>query len=126
MYFCSELFVSVNPDIWESKFLLIWKNLEFQKYSFDSKRNEEYIFDVEAIKCIRKTATYNSIILSCLNNYESDVSIDFLYHIANNDAFLPINIQNTGYFRKTKSAIRGTAPKRRTIICFWEFESKVN
>ena len=43
LYFCSELFVSVNPDIWESKFLLIWKNLEFQKYSFDSKRNEESI-----------------------------------------------------------------------------------
>ena len=125
LYFCSELFVSVNPDIWESKFLLIWKNLEFQQYSFDSKRNEEYIFVIEAIKCIRKTVTYNSIILSCLNNYESDISIDFLYHIANNDAFLPINIQNKGISRKLNLLLEELPQKEGLLFVFGNLNLKL-
>jgi hypothetical protein len=125
LYFCSELFVSVNPNIWESKFLLIWKNLEFQKYSFDSKRNEEYIFVVEAIKCIKKAATYNSIILSCLNNYENDVAIDFLYHIANNDYFLPINIQNKRVSEKLNELIDQLPQKEGLLFVFGNLNLKL-
>lgn len=125
LYFCSELFVSVNPEIWESKFLLIWKNLEFQKYSFDSKRNEEYIFVVEAIKCIRKAATYNNIILSCLNNYENNTAIDFLYHIANNDAFLPINIQNKNISEKLNQLIDQLIEKEELLFVVGNLNSKL-
>lgn len=125
LYFCSELFVSVNPNIWESKFLLIWKNLEFQKYSFDSKRNEEYIFVVEAIKCIKKAATYNSIILSCLNNYENDVAIDFLYHIANNDYFLPINIQNKSISENLNELINHLPQKEGLLFVFGNLNLKL-
>jgi hypothetical protein len=125
LYFCSELFVSVNPKIWESQFLLIWKSLEFQKYSFDSKRNEEYIFVIEAIKCIRNAATYNNIILSCLNNYENDTAIDFLYYIANNDTFLPINIQNKNISEKLNQLIEQLTEKEALLFVFGNLNLKL-
>ena len=73
----------------------------------------------------RKTATYNSIILSCLNNYESDVSIDFLYHIANNDAFLPINIQNKGISEKLNQLLEELPQKEGLLFVFGNLNLKL-
>lgn len=125
LYFCSELFVAVNPGIWESKFLLIWKNPNFQNHSFDFRRSEEYVFVLEAIKCIRKTATFNSIILSCLNNYENDTAIDFLYYIANSNAFLPINIHNKNIFEKLNQLIDQLIEKEELLFVVGNLNSKL-
>ncbi len=123
--FCSELFVAVNPKIWESKFLLIWEKPKFQEQSFDFKRNEEYVFVVEAMKCIRKTATYNSIILSCLDNHEKDTAIDFLYYIANSDFFRPINIQNRSISDKLTQLIEQLTIKEGLLFVFGNLNSKL-
>ena len=125
LYFCSELFVAVNPEIWESKFLLIWMDPKFQEQSFDFRRNEEYIFVVEAIKCFRKTATYKSIILSCLNNYEKDTAVDFLYNIANSDAFLPINIQSKNISEKLNQLVKQLTVNEGPLFVFGNLNLKL-
>lgn len=125
LYFCSELFVAVNPGIWESKFLLIWKNPDFQDSSFDFRRSEEYVFVLEAIKCMREADTFNSIILSCLNNYENDTAIDFLYYIANSDAFLPINIQNKNISKKLNQLIDQLIVKEELLFVVGNLNSKL-
>jgi len=125
LYFCSELFVAVNPEIWENKFLTIWKNLEFQEQSFDFRRNEEYVFVVEAIKCIRKTATFNSIILCSLDNYEKDIAIDFLYHVASSDSFQSVNIQNKSISYKLKQLIEQLTVKEGILFVLGNLNSKL-
>ncbi|TDW51839.1 SIR2-like protein [Flavobacterium sp. 270] len=125
LYFCSELFVAVHPKIWESKFLLIWKKSEFQKFSFDDRRNEEYIFVIEAIKIIKNKITFNSIILSCLNNFEKSNSINFLYNIVHNDSFKNINIQNKAISKRINELIFQIEKNENLIFVFGNLNSKL-
>lgn len=87
LYFCSELFIAVDSNLWEDKFLKIWKSKEFQKYAFDSRRNEEYTFIVEGIPYLKNVKTFRAIVIACLENINEHTSIDFLYHIAKNKFF---------------------------------------
>lgn len=92
LYFCSELFIGVDSNLWEDKFLKIWKLNQFQKNAFDYRKNEEYMFIVKGIPYTKNVKTFRAIVASCLDNINEDTSIDFLYHVAKNT-----------YFNKSKS-----------------------
>ncbi len=88
LYFCSELFIAVDSNIWEDKFLKIWKSKRFQEQALDSRRNEEYTFIVEGIPYLKDVKTFRSIVAVCLEKKSNDTTvIDFLYHLAKNDSF---------------------------------------
>lgn len=87
LYFCSELFITVDSKFWEDKFLKIWKSKRFQEYAFDSRRSEEYTFIVEGIPYLKNVKTFSAIVMACLEKANEHTSIDFLYHFAKNKSF---------------------------------------
>jgi len=125
LYFCSELFVSVDPKIWEEKFFKIWKKKSFQDQCFDSRRNEEYIFVSEATKIIKNRTTFIGIILGCLNNFEKSNSIDFLYFIANNEAFKNVKIQTRSISQKIDELIPKICSNENLIFVFGNLNKKL-
>lgn len=87
LYFCSELFIAVDSNLWEDKFLKIWKSNRFQEYAFDSRRSEEYTFIVEGIPYLKNIKTFRAIVMACSEKANEHISIDFLYHFAKNKSF---------------------------------------
>ncbi len=126
LYICSELFVAVNPKIWESKFLTIWEDVKFQQQSLDSRRNEEYILVIEAIKCLKDSKTYRSIILSCLNDFENNNSIDFLYYIVSNDFFKYVNIRNKAITNKINQLVEQLCEKENIWFIVGNLNEKLS
>lgn len=87
LYFCSELFIAVDQKKWQQKFYKVWNDNDFQEKALDERKNQNYVFVAEAIPFLKNITVVRSIILCCLNNYEDNTSIDFLYYFARSDYF---------------------------------------
>jgi len=102
LLFCTELFVAVDPELWESHIFKIFKNKSFQKYLLDSKRDENYILITGAIPFIKDPVIIRNIIDFCLNNRDNDLAISILYNLNENKTFKKLKTKNINAKLRTK------------------------
>lgn len=93
LYFCSELFIAVNPHLWESLFYKIWNQDDFKKFAFDDRRNEENLFVTSALPFIKSTKILRKIVHDCIIKHTEDSATRYLYRLHKNEACYNSNFQ---------------------------------
>lgn len=78
-----ELFISVNPHIWEEKFMKIWKDIISLHYHEINENNDYYKFAYRGLRFIKKSQNKNRVILDCLTNAKTQLTttINYLYYL---------------------------------------------
>jgi len=116
LYFSSELFIAVDPKLWELLFFKIWKDDDFRKFAFDDRRNENHIFINAALPYIKSLTTLRSIVTECIDRYEETIANDFLYKLHKNElCFDTPGFQVPTMKKKIDSLIRSLATNGNTI-----------
>lgn len=86
LYFCSELFIAVNPNLWESLFYKIWNQDDFKAFAFDDRRNEENLFVTSALPYIKNTMILRKIVYECIFRHTEESATGYLYRLHKNEA----------------------------------------
>jgi len=87
LLFCIELFVAVDPKIWQDKFLKILKLKNFQSNILDVKKDENHAFILSAIPYVDDVAIIRYIIDFSLINRKNNIATNILYTLNDNKTF---------------------------------------
>lgn len=106
-----ELFVSVAPAKWESKFVEIWEKLFMPNYKDVLSHQEFFRFLCKALHYVKSKDVKNKIIIDCL-----------IYHNSN----IPITIELFANLQLTKSFINDNSNLKNYINSFVDNINNVN
>ncbi|WPY99841.1 SIR2 family protein [Christiangramia sp. OXR-203] len=101
LFFTSELFIATDPETWELDFEKIWKLDDFQKRVYRDRWEAERIFMTAGLPYIKNSDIITRIIISIIKTPTSNISVEFLYNLANN----PL-LENRGFHLQTAELTR--------------------
>ncbi|MFI3265693.1 MAG: SIR2 family protein [Rikenellaceae bacterium] len=82
----TELFVSVNAELWNDDFMTIWRSLILPNYSDRYAHRVEHKFACRAFPFLTSAHSVNTIVIDLLerSKVSKDATIDYLYHLSVN------------------------------------------
>ncbi|MCE5174719.1 MAG: SIR2 family protein [Bacteroidales bacterium] len=78
-----ELFVSVKPNVWETKFIKIWENIISPHYQEIDENNDYFKFVCRGLPFLSRKNNIIRVILDCMTNAKAkqNVTINYLFFL---------------------------------------------